>query len=130
MQSDNNISVIPKEKLLEAANIKLSEGFEVLHCLTAQDNKESVELVYIFQSLKKHQMFTLKVELSLDDLVIESLSRLYKSADWLEREVFDLFGVKFINHPGLRRILNPDDWEGFPLRKDYTHPDIVSKPKF
>jgi len=130
MQPDNNISVIPKEKLLEVVKNLQSEGFEALHCLTAQDKKESIELVYIFQSLKKHRIFTLKVGLALDGLEIETLSRLYKAADWLEREVFDLFGVKFINHPDLRRILNPEDWKGFPLRKDYTHPDIVAKPKF
>lgn len=130
MQPDSNTSVLSKEKLLETAETLHAEGFEMLHCLTAIDKKENIELVYIFQSLKKHQTFTLKVALALDSLEIESLSSLYKAADWLEREVFDLFGVKFVNHPDPRRILNPDDWEGFPLRKNYSHPDIIAKPKF
>jgi len=53
------------------------------------------------------------------DPVVPTLSDLWPSANWAEREIFDLFGVRFEGHPDLRRILNPDDWKGYPLRKDY-----------
>ena len=74
-------------------------------------------------------MLTLKVFLSLDDPTVETLSGLWKSADWLEREVFDLFGVKFLNHPDLRRILNPDEWTDYPLRKNFDRPDFHRLPE-
>ena len=64
-------------------------------------------------------MVILKCELDRDKPEIDSVYEVYKTADWLEREVFDLFGVQYRNHPDLRRIMLPEDWEGHPLRKDY-----------
>lgn len=107
---------VPKDGLIEAAQRLLGRGFDNLHCITAVDNRDHIELVYSFYSLKEHAAVTLKVRLS-GDLSVESLARSWKSADWLEREVFDLFGVIFLNHPNLKRILNPDEWTIHPLRK-------------
>lgn len=122
--------IIPREKLLTLARfLKAHEPeFDSLHCLTALDRKERIEVVYIFCSLKAKRRLTLKVYLNINDLKVESLAGIWKAADWFEREVYDLFGVTFLNHPNLKRILNPDDWQGFPLRKDFTHPNIVKKP--
>lgn len=122
--------IIPKEKFLALATfLKTHEPvFDSLHCLTALDRKDRIEVVYIFCSLKTKTRLTLRVYLNSGDLKIESLSGLWKAADWLEREVYDLFGVIFLNHPNLKRILNPDDWQGHPLRKDFSHPNIVKKP--
>ena len=108
---------IPKEALLETARRLASEGFDNLHCITAIDKKDAIEIVYIFYSMDRHAGITLKARLALNDLTIESLANLWRSADWLEREVYDLFGVRFLNHPNLKRILNPDDWTIHPLRK-------------
>lgn len=122
--------IITREKFLALAGFLKTHQpeFDSLHCLTALDRKDKVEVVYIFCSLKTKACLTLKVYLDINDLKIESLVGLWKAADWLEREVYDLFGVVFLNHPNLRRILNPDDWQGYPLRKDFTHPNIVKKP--
>ena len=76
------------------------------------------ELIYNFLSFKNNSRFFLK--LKLKDLInIESLSNIYKSANWVEREIWDLFGICFFNHPDLRRILTDYGFEGFPLRKDF-----------
>ena len=74
-------------------------------------------------------MLTLKVFVPLDDLTVESLAGLWRSADWLERETYDLFGIKFLHHPDLRRILNPEEWDYYPLRKNFTHPEFFPKPE-
>ncbi|MDD5072182.1 MAG: NADH-quinone oxidoreductase subunit C [Candidatus Omnitrophica bacterium] len=108
---------ISKEALLETARRLKNEGFNDLHCITAVDRKDGIELVYIFYAMDKHACTILRTRLTLDDLSAESLAHIWRSADWLEREVYDLFGVKFLNHPDLKRILNPDDWTIHPLRK-------------
>lgn len=123
--------VIPKDALLKVAQYLRNEGlsFDNLHCVTAIDRKEKIEVVYIFYSLLKRHGLTLKVYLSPEDLNIASLASIWRSADWLERETYDMFGVVFSGHPDMRRILNPYDWEGYPLRKGYTHPELIPKPK-
>jgi NADH-quinone oxidoreductase subunit C len=70
-------------------------------------------------SLARPDRFRLRVFPSDADPLVPTLTHLWPSADWAEREVFDLFGVRFAGHPDLRRILMPDDWDGYPLRKDY-----------
>ncbi len=121
---------IQKEALLETARRLFSEGFDNLHCITAVDKNDSIELVYIFYSMGSRACTILKTPLALNDLAVESLANIWRSADWLEREVYDLFGVKFLNHPGLKRILNPDDWDVHPLRKSFERPDIVKKTRY
>lgn len=124
--------VVPKALLLEVTGyLKNGElAFDNLHCVTAVDQKERIGLIYIFYSFTVRQRLTLKIYLPADGPEVESLTGFYRSADWLEREVYDLFGVKFLNHPDLRRILNPDNWEGYPLRKDYAHPNLIKKPQY
>lgn len=77
-----------------------------------------LEMVYNLFSISRNDRLRLKVPLA-EDAQVDSVTGVWPSANWLEREVFDLFGVNFKNHPDLRRILLPPDWEGFPLRKDY-----------
>lgn len=96
--------------------------FDSLSCITAIDNgieKNTMEMVYNFYSIPNHYFFCIKVILDRNNPKIESLSSIWKTANWHEREAFDLLGISVINHPDLRRILNPQDWEGHPLRKDY-----------
>jgi NADH-quinone oxidoreductase subunit C len=76
-------------------------------------------VVYHLQSIERKLRVRLKCRLRGDNPSIESVTSVWRGADWYEREVFDLFGIRFTGHPDLRRIMLPDDWEGHPLRKDY-----------
>ncbi|MEW5924816.1 MAG: NADH-quinone oxidoreductase subunit C [Candidatus Zixiibacteriota bacterium] len=86
------------------------------------------EVIYILFSLKHKYRFLIKVRLPGDNPVIDSLTPLWQTANWLEREVYDLMGIEFTGHPNLTKILTPDDLEGFPLRKDY--PLTYEVPQF
>jgi NADH-quinone oxidoreductase subunit C len=89
-----------------------------LTCVHYPDNKAApFEVVYQLYSISKNERVRLKLDTNGEG--VESVTGVWPSADWLEREVYDLFGVVFRNHPDLRRILLPPDWEGHPLRKDY-----------
>ena len=96
-------------------------SFDCLMNLSSVDwpKKNQIEIVYHFWSYAKRHSFILKVALDRAAPAIASIESVWKAADWLEREQFDLMGVQFDGHPDLRRIMMPDDWVGFPLRKDY-----------
>lgn len=97
--------------------------FDYLIDLTAVDYKGSREprfhVVYHLMSIKQTHRIRIKVEVPEEDCSIDSVSDLWATANWHERECFDMFGIVFKGHPDLRRILMPEDWEGYPLRKDY-----------
>ena len=86
------------------------------------------ELVYVLQSLHSGQRLLLSVSLPRAEPVAPSVSAVWPIAEWLEREVYDMFGVLYTNHSDLRRILLDDDWVGFPLRKDYTDSFMLERP--
>jgi NADH-quinone oxidoreductase subunit C len=96
--------------------------FNLLTDATAVDRyplEPRYELNYQLVSIPLKQKLRIRVKLSANDPVVDSLFAVWKGANWLEREIFDMFGIQFTGHPDLRRILLPDDWEGHPLRKDY-----------
>ncbi len=92
-----------------------------LSCLSGMDYGAGKDLgvVYHLNSMKHNHSFVIKVRLSRETPKVPTIEHIFKAANWHEREAFDLYGIVFENHPDLRRILCPDDWEGFPLRKDY-----------
>jgi NADH-quinone oxidoreductase subunit C len=97
------------------------DGFERVSGITAVDwwpRTPRFEIVYLLHSIRKNQRLRLTVRLA-EDQEIDSVTSVWRGANWYEREVFDLFGVRFRNHPNLERIMMPPDWEGHPLRKDY-----------
>lgn len=95
--------------------------FDFCEDLTAVDwpKRNVIEVVIHLLSYKHKHSLKLKVDADRANPVVPSLQPVWKTADWFEREVYDLFGVTFTGHPDLRRILLPDDWVGHPLRKDY-----------
>jgi NADH-quinone oxidoreductase subunit C len=102
--------------------LKQQQGFVRLADLTAVDwhpAEPRFEVVYHLHSFEGNRRLRLKCRLRADAAEIDSVTPVWRSADWHEREVFDLFGIRFRGHPNLKRILMPDDWEGHPLRKDY-----------
>ena len=102
--------------------LKYDQKFVRVSSVTAVDRYPSeprFEIVYHLHSIERNLRVRLKAMLPGADPVIESVTGVWRGANWYEREVFDLFGVRFTNHPDLRRIMMPDDWEGYPLRKDY-----------
>lgn len=107
--------------LSTARELKEAEGFQRLSCLTAVDTGEGLEAVYILEKPAEREQLTLKVPLAYEGPVVESLTSLWPGADWLEREVYDLFGIGFEGHPDLRRIVLEDDFVGHPLLKSYEH---------
>jgi len=88
-------------------------------CVDWYPNEPRFEVVYHLLSMANKQRLRLKVRLSGDDAALESLMPLWPGVNYYEREIFDLFGVRFVGHPDLRRIQMPEDWKGHPLRKDY-----------
>ncbi len=96
--------------------------FDFLADLTCVDRyplAPRFEVVYHLLALTSRARLRLKTHLPSDNPRLDSITGLWPGANWLEREIFDLFGIHFIGHPNLRRLLMPDDWEGYPLRKDY-----------
>ena len=95
-------------------------GFEYLNCLSGADWTTRLEVVYDLSSLRHPNKAHVRVWVDRDLPVVRSVSDLWRAADWHERECYDLFGVRFDGHPDHRRILLPEDWVGYPLRKDYA----------
>ena len=97
-------------------------AFECLMNLSTVDwpKRNQIEVVYHLWSYRRRHAFILKVQLDRAKPEIDSVESVWKAADWLEREQYDLMGVTFRGHPDLRRIMLPDDWVGHPLRKDYA----------
>jgi NADH-quinone oxidoreductase subunit C len=119
-------TIVVARKVLRAIAARCREDaalqFNLLTDATCVDRfpmEPRFELNYHLVSIPKRNKVRLRVRLSGDDPVVDSLVPVWPGANWLEREIFDLFGIQFTEHPDLRRILLPEDWEGYPLRKDY-----------
>jgi NADH-quinone oxidoreductase subunit C len=116
--------------LHDAARDLRALGFDRLGMLTAVDRGEHLEMVYRLQSRAMQSGMFLKCAVERDVARVRSLTDLWPSADWQEREVYDLFGIAFDGHPDLRRILLPEDFEGYPLRKDYEDDHMLRRPDY
>lgn len=126
---DAVLRVEAKELYSSATDLK-ELGFDRLGMLTAVDRGETFELVYRLTSRSMSVGIFLKCSVDREHPVVTSLVSLWPAALWQEREVYDLFGIEFENHPDLRRILLPEEWIGHPLRKDYSDTSMVRRPDY
>jgi len=127
--NDNLTIIVDKAEIISILDFLKNEpelDYDMLMDLTAVDylkypikKIERFEVVYQLYSLGKKHKVRIKVPVGMKDLCIETATSLWKSANWSEREVFDMFGIKFNNHPNLKRILTHHEFIGHPLRKDY-----------
>jgi len=124
--------LIPADKIVAACQQLQGLGFELLSALTAVDywpeENPRFHVIYQFTSVANNLVLTLRVPVPGINPSLPTISHLYRNANWRERELWDMFGIKFPGHPDLRRILMPADWEGHPLRKDY--PLGYEEPQF
>ena len=117
---------VPAKELVSICDLLWRDSqtyFDSLSCLTAIDlgpETGQMEVIYTLYSIPFHVTLHLKVVIDREKPEVPSVSGIWKTADWHEREAFDLLGVQFIGHPNLTRILLPADWQGHPLRKDYV----------
>jgi NADH-quinone oxidoreductase subunit C len=122
--------VVPAENLLPLAAELREIGFDRLGMVTAVDYGEQFEMVYRVTSRALSCSAFVKARIDRTDASVESLFDVWPAANWQEREVFDLFGIDFVGHPDMRRILLPAEWPGWPLRKDYDDPNVIRRPDY
>lgn len=120
-----NIIIAPAD-FLSAAEIlrnKIELGFDYLFCVTCVDWKTHLTMVYHLESTIYRHQLVVKVQLDRNKPEIETVSHIWRTAEFHEREAYEMFGVNFLNHPDLRLLILPDGWEGRnPMRKDFEDP--------
>jgi NADH-quinone oxidoreductase subunit C len=126
---DAVVGVEPAELTATARDLR-DAGFDRLMMVTAVDRGEAFVLVYRLQSRALTAAIFLKTQVPRDEPHVDSLCGCWPAANWQEREVFDLFGITFDGHPDLRRILMPYEYEGYPLRRDFKKPGMISRPDY
>ena len=125
LDSLNPWSMVEPGSMLEVSRFLRSDArllMDHLETLAGVDYKDRIEVVYVLYSMTHRHRFTLKVKLPREGPKVHTVESCWAVANWHEREAYDLLGVVFLGHSDLRRILCPDDWEGWPLRKDYKAP--------
>jgi len=121
------VIIVDHKKILDISlSLRDNEDllFDYMMCLSGMDYKTNIGVVYHLFSTKNNHKIAIKTILDKENPALLSVEGVWKSANWHEREAFDMFGIKFEGHPNLIRILCPYDWEGYPLRKDYKTPEF------
>ena len=120
--TETHIQLAP-DHWFEIATLLKSEptlSFDSLQCQTGIDiGENTLEARYNLHSIEHNHYTEIRISVSMDKPIIPSVEKIWRIADWFERETYDMLGIQFSNHRDLRRILLPDDWEGWPLRKNY-----------
>ena len=115
------------KKLAQNLRFKDDLWFDYLFCLTCVDWKTHLTMVYHLSSTRYRHNIVIKCKLNREKPEIDTVCDIWRTAEFHEREVFEMFGVHFRNHPDLRLLILPDDWVGYPLRKDYEDPGNMIK---
>lgn len=104
-------------------------NFDFLVLITSTDTKKGYQSIYTLHSTKTNKSLRIKVTVEKDNPMVPTVSHIWTTADWFEREAYDMIGIIYTGHPNLKRILNPENWQGHPLRKDYIPPaDALNGP--
>lgn len=114
-----NVEVDPIHLVSICRFVRDQLGFSLLSCISGVDMLDHLETIYHIRSFARRQVLQLRVRLPQEKAEVESLVSVWPAANWLEREIYDLFGIRFIGHPDLRRILLDDDFEGYPMLKSF-----------
>ena len=118
--------------LVNAANVLRNSpetDFDFLILITSTDIKKGYQSIYTLSSTQTKKILRIKITVSKNNPNVPSVSGIWHTANWYEREAYDMMGIVYTGHPNLKRILNPENWEGFPLRKDYIPPaDSLNGP--
>lgn len=125
IRENNVIYLKDKNYLLKIAR-EIHLDFDILFMLAVVHRPPKFELNYIFSKYEDDETLRLVVEIQ-DGETIDSISNIFTSANWEEREAYDMFGINFVGHPNLKRILLPEDWPGHPLRKDFIVNDEIKQ---
>ena len=124
--------LVEKEDLLEVCKFaKESEQLKIdyVNCIFAVDRADSLEMVYVLFSLEKKHKLGFKAKLPRKNAEVDSVTSVWEAANWFEREMAELFGIKFVNHPDPRPLLLPEDWdEGYPMLRDWEGKDFIKLP--
>jgi NADH-quinone oxidoreductase subunit C len=121
----DTFAVVEPAAIVDLARFLRDDRSCAMDCLsneTGVDYKDRIEVVYHLFSYTHRHGCVLKVKLPRDNPVVATVEGIWSAANWMEREIYDLLGVTFIGHSDLRRILMPEDWPGYPLRKDFVEP--------
>ena len=129
LAGDPSVHVVPTAIAEVSEYLSQTErlAFDSLMCLSGADlnaKEENLYVVYHLYSMKHRHSVVLKTAVPKTEPHLSTVSHIWRTADWHEREAYDLYGILFNGHTDLRRILLPDDWDGYPLRKDYTEPEF------
>ncbi|MCY3019010.1 MAG: NADH-quinone oxidoreductase subunit C [Planctomycetota bacterium] len=125
VEAGDRFVIVPAAKLLDSMKFLKEDAellFDSLMTLNGVDTGKELWVVYPLHSMKHLHKLTVKVVLPRENPEVESVVGLWGMANFFEREAYDLYGIVFRNHPDLRRLLNPPDWVGWPMRKDYVYP--------
>lgn len=130
LQGDYLALDIDREHLVETCRFLRDQlGFDLLSCNSGVDMLDHLEVLYHLRSTTRNQLIQLKVRLDNDHPEVDSVVSVWPTANWLERETYDMFGIRFSGHPDLRRMLLDDDFEGYPLLKSFHQVPLTVKPR-
>lgn len=104
-------------------------GFDLLSCISGVDMLDHLETVYNIRSTTRNQLIQIKVRIDSEHPEVDSVVSVWATANWLERETYDMYGIRFAGHPDLRRMLLDDDFEGYPLLKSFHQVPLTTKPR-
>lgn len=122
--------VVDKENLVAVCRFVRDQlGFDLLVCVSGADMLDHLESVYHLRSTTRAQLLQIKVRIEREKPEVDSVVSVYPTANWLERETYDMYGIRFAGHPDLRRMLLDDDFEGYPLLKDFKQVPTTAKPR-